>query len=101
NAGLKPHEIQYVEAHGTGTPLGDPIEVRALSAVLSEGRDAHSPFWLGSVKTNICHAASAAGVAGLIKTVLALHYEEIPPHLHLQSPSSRIDWANVPAIIPT
>ena len=68
NAGVKPDEIQYVEAHGTGTSLGDPIEVRALASVLSEGRDVHSPFWIGSVKTNIGHTESAAGVASLIKT---------------------------------
>ncbi|WKZ47475.1 MAG: type I polyketide synthase [Anaerolineales bacterium] len=101
NAGVQPAQVQYIEAHGTGTALGDPIEVRALAAVLKEGRPVHSKFWLGSVKTNIGHAESASGVAGLIKTVLALQHEEIPPHLHLQTPSPFIDWENVPAIIST
>jgi acyl transferase domain-containing protein len=101
NAGVEPSQVQYVEAHGTGTSLGDPIEVRALAAVLSEGRPPQSPFWLGSVKTNIGHAESASGVAGIIKTALALEQEEIPPHLHLQTPTPLIDWANVPARIPT
>ncbi len=100
NAGVQPDQIQYVEAHGTGTSLGDPIEVRALASVLAEGRDAHSPFWLGSVKTNIGHAESAAGVASLIKTVLALHHQVIPPHLHFKSPTPLIDWDKVPAVIP-
>ncbi len=101
NGNVKPGEIQYVEAHGTGTSLGDPIEVRALTSVLSEGRDAHTPFWLGSVKTNIGHAESAAGIAGLIKTVLALHHGVIPPHLHFQTPTPMIDWDKTPAAIPT
>ena len=101
NAGVQPAQVQYIEAHGTGTSLGDPIEVRALAAALKDGRPAHSKFWLGSVKTNIGHAESASGVAGLIKTVLALHHEEIPPHLHFRTPSPLIDWENVPAIVPT
>lgn len=101
NAGVKPGEIQYVEAHGTGTSLGDPIEIRALTSVLSEGRDLQSPFRLGSVKTNIGHTESAAGIAGLIKTVLSLHYGIIPPHLHFQTPTPMIDWGRTPAVIPT
>lgn len=101
NAGVQPAQVQYIEAHGTGTSLGDPIEVRALASALKEGRPAHSKFWLGSVKTNIGHAESASGVAGVIKTVLALQHEEIPPHLHFQTPSPMIDWQNVPAIVPT
>jgi acyl transferase domain-containing protein len=101
NAGVEPAKVQYVEAHGTGTSLGDPIEVRALASVFSEGRSTQSPFWLGSVKTNIGHAESASGVAGLIKTVLALHHEEIPPHLHFETPTSFIDWEKVPVVIPT
>lgn len=101
NGNVKPHEVQYVEAHGTGTSLGDPIEVRALTSVLSEGRDAHTPFWLGSVKTNIGHSESAAGIAGLIKTVLALHHGLIPPHLHFQAPTPMIDWDKTPVAVPT
>jgi acyl transferase domain-containing protein/SAM-dependent methyltransferase len=84
-AGIAPDQISYVEAHGTGTPLGDPIEVEALRAALTSGRSRGSPCALGSVKTNLGHLEAAAGIAGLIKVVLALHYEAIPPHLHLES----------------
>jgi len=100
-AGVPPASVGYVEAHGTGTPLGDPIEVRALAAVLREGRPASSPFLLGSVKTNIGHLESAAGIAGLIKVILALYHEAIPAHLHLQTPTAHVDWSDVPARIPT
>ncbi|MEM7119284.1 MAG: beta-ketoacyl synthase N-terminal-like domain-containing protein, partial [Chloroflexota bacterium] len=80
NASLQPSDISYIEAHGTGTPLGDPIEVQSLRAVLDDERD--HPIHLGSVKTNIGHLESAAGIAGLIKTVLALQHQTIPAHLH-------------------
>jgi acyl transferase domain-containing protein/SAM-dependent methyltransferase/aryl carrier-like protein len=95
-AGLKGTEIGYVEAHGTGTPLGDPIEFRALGRALGEGRDPSDPLLIGSVKTNIGHLEAAAGVAGLIKIVLALQNEEIPPHLNFEVPSPHIDWADFP-----
>ncbi|MFF3205556.1 beta-ketoacyl synthase N-terminal-like domain-containing protein [Streptomyces sp. NPDC002962] len=81
-AGLAPARIDYVEAHGTGTPLGDPIEAGALGTVLGPGRDPDQPLLLGSVKGNLGHLESAAGVAGLVKTVLALHHDRIPPSLH-------------------
>jgi acyl transferase domain-containing protein len=74
-SGVKPSEIDYVEAHGTGTPLGDPIELRALGDVLGEGRPADRPVVVGSVKTNLGHLEISAGIAGLIKTVLALQHE--------------------------
>ncbi len=99
-AGVAPAEVAYVEAHGTGTPLGDPIEVRALSAVLGQGRDPDDRVLLGSVKTNIGHLEAAAGVAGLIKVVLAMQHGEIPPHLHFKEPSPHISWSELPVEVP-
>jgi len=96
-----PAEISYVEAHGTGTSLGDPIEIEALAAVLGEGRAAEQPLAVASVKTNIGHLESAAGIAGLIKVVLAMQHRELPPHLHLQKRSPQIPWPNFPIQIPT
>lgn len=101
NAGVQPAEISYVEAHGTGTPLGDPIEVRSLKAVLMQGRQSDQPCWIGSVKTNIGHLESAAGIAGLIKVVLCLQHREIPPNLHLQQLNPYIRIQNTPLSIPT
>ncbi|MET0647638.1 MAG: amino acid adenylation domain-containing protein [Pyrinomonadaceae bacterium] len=92
--GLAPAEVDYVEAHGTGTALGDPIEVRALAAVYGGGR--RGKLRIGSVKTNIGHAESAAGVAGVIKVILALRHDEIPAHLHFNNPSPLIPWADIP-----
>ncbi|MCQ3938431.1 MAG: non-ribosomal peptide synthetase [Chloroflexi bacterium] len=83
DAQVTPHQIGYVEAHGTGTPLGDPIEIASLRAVLDDG-ESNGRVLVGSVKTNIGHLESAAGIAGLIKTVLALQHEAIPPHLHVR-----------------
>ncbi|MFN8433384.1 MAG: amino acid adenylation domain-containing protein [Anaerolineales bacterium] len=83
NAQVEPHQIGYVEAHGTGTPLGDPIEMASLHAVLDNGQT-NNRVLVGSVKTNIGHLESAAGIAGLIKSVLAMQNEAIPPHLHLK-----------------
>ncbi|MEV5437624.1 type I polyketide synthase [Streptomyces sp. NPDC052682] len=81
-SGLRPGLLDYVEAHGTGTPLGDPIEAGALEAVLGRDRDPDQPLLLGSVKGNLGHLESAAGAAGLVKTVLALHHDLLPPSLH-------------------
>lgn len=89
--GVDAGTVDYVEAHGTGTPLGDPIELTALDRVLGGGR-ADRPLLVGSVKTNIAHLEAAAGVAGLIKTVLALWHRRIPPHLHFDEPSPQVDW---------
>ncbi|MBI3243489.1 MAG: acyltransferase domain-containing protein [Chloroflexi bacterium] len=101
NSGVAPHEVSYAEAHGTGTSLGDPIEVRALGAVLGQGREAANPLMIGSVKTNVGHLEAAAGIAGLIKAVLALQHKEIPPHLHLKTLSPFIPWADLPITVPT
>ncbi|MEV0244529.1 beta-ketoacyl synthase N-terminal-like domain-containing protein [Streptomyces sp. NPDC050674] len=90
-AGLAAEHVDYVEAHGTGTPLGDPIEAGALGAVLGAGRDPDQPLLLGSAKGNLGHLESAAGVAGLVKTVLALHHDGIPASLHCEGGSSLTD----------
>ncbi|MCH8147569.1 MAG: SDR family NAD(P)-dependent oxidoreductase [Planctomycetes bacterium] len=100
DARIEPGQISYVETHGTGTPLGDPIEVHALGAVFGEGRDRDHALQIGSVKTNIGHLESAAGIAGLIKVVLALQHREIPPHLHLQAPNPHIPWDKLPIVVP-
>jgi amino acid adenylation domain-containing protein len=97
-AGLEPSQVGYIEAHGTGTALGDPIEMGALQAVFGHRA---TPLWIGSVKTNIGHAEGAAGIAGLIKAVLALRYGSIPPNLHFHSPSPYIDWSNPLLAVPT
>jgi acyl transferase domain-containing protein/acyl-CoA synthetase (AMP-forming)/AMP-acid ligase II/acyl carrier protein len=101
NAGVQPNEIGYVEAHGTGTSLGDPIEMNSLIAVLSEGRSTAQACRVGSVKTNIGHLEAAAGIAGLIKTVLSLQHREIPPHLHLQKLNPLIELEGTAFSVPT
>jgi len=101
NAKVEPKDIQYVETHGTGTPLGDPIEVLALSKVLSTGRTQDTPLHIGSVKTNFGHLEGAAGVASLMKVVLALQHQTIPPSLHFQTPNPYIPWQEIPVKVPT
>lgn len=101
NAKLDATDISYVEAHGTGTSLGDPIEVQALGNVLSEGRPTDKPLKIGSVKTNIGHLEATSGIAGMIKLVLSLQHQEIPPHLHLKKLSPHIPWENYPIQVPT
>ncbi|MDJ0795563.1 MAG: type I polyketide synthase [Calothrix sp. MO_167.B12] len=100
NADISPELIDYIEAHGTGTALGDPIEVQALGEVF-QARRADSPLAIGSIKTNIGHLEAAAGIAGLMKVVLSLQHQQIPPHLHLQEPNPRIAWEDIPVTIPT
>ncbi|MCA9970397.1 MAG: SDR family NAD(P)-dependent oxidoreductase, partial [Anaerolineales bacterium] len=95
-AGVAPGDVQYIEAHGTGTALGDPIEVGALGAVYGAARAADNRLLLGSVKTNIGHSENAAGIAGLIKVVLSLQNEQIPPHLHFRQPNPFIPWDELP-----
>lgn len=99
NARVRPEEISYVETHGTGTALGDPIEAHALAAVFGQGRGADNLLKIGSVKSNIGHLEAAAGVAGLIKTVLALQHEQIPGNLHFKSLNPQIDWGDCPMAI--
>ncbi|TSC24492.1 type I polyketide synthase [Corallococcus sp. Z5C101001] len=98
--GLTPQEIDYVEAHGTGTALGDPIEVGALGAVFGPGRTG-GPLLIGSAKTNLGHLEGAAGIAGIIKVVLALQHREHPPHLNFKNPSPHIPWERLPVEVPT
>ena len=100
-AKVEPSEVSYVEAHGTGTSLGDPIEVRALGTVFAEGHSPEHPLMIGSVKTNIGHLESAAGVSGLIKVVLQLQHQQIVPHLHLKHPTPHINWDELPVTVPT
>ncbi len=89
-------DVDYLEAHGTGTSLGDPIEVQAAAAVYGADRDPDRPLLIGSVKTNIGHLESAAGIAGLIKVVLSLQHGMLPQNLHFENPSPHIPWANLP-----
>ena len=100
-AGVSPGDIQYVEAHGTGTLLGDPIEVKALGAVLGLDRPPGRLCALGAVKTNIGHLEAAAGIAGLIKVALALKHREIPPNLHFVEPNPHIPFDELPLRVQT
>ena len=101
NAKVEPTQISYVEAHGTGTSLGDPIEVKSLGKVLGKNRSSEQPLMIGSVKTNIGHLEAAAGIASLIKVVLAMQHKEIPPHLHLNELNPHISLEDMVATIPT
>ncbi|MCP9793026.1 SDR family NAD(P)-dependent oxidoreductase [Vulcanococcus limneticus Candia 3F8] len=91
-AGIAPAATQYVEAHGTGTRQGDPIELRALGTVLGEGREESRPCRVGSVKTNLGHSETAAGITGLIKATLCVQHRQLPPSLHFRTPNPSIDF---------
>jgi phthiocerol/phenolphthiocerol synthesis type-I polyketide synthase B len=92
NAGMSPRDVDYVETHGTGTLLGDPIEARALGTVLGRGRPESSPLLIGAVKSNLGHLEAAAGIAGFIKTVLAVQHASIPKNLGFQTPNPHIPF---------
>src|SRR5262249_31223520 len=95
-AGVAPDTISFVECHGTGTNLGDPVEVLALTNAFRGAGDLKNFCALGAVKSNIGHLDAAAGVAGLIKTVLALEHKVLPPSLHFESPNPQIEFDNSP-----
>lgn len=100
-AQLQPQDIGYLEAHGTGTELGDPIELRAAASVYGVGREAGEHLWVGSGKTNMGHLEAAAGLAGLLRVVLAIRHATIPPNLHFRAPNPHLDWGTLPLRVPT
>lgn len=99
-AGVRPEDVDYVEAHGTATALGDPIEMHAIGATVGR-TDRATPLIVGSVKPNIGHTEGAAGIAGLIKTALAIERGVIPPNIHFETPSPHIDWHSMSTLVPT
>lgn len=101
DAGISPSSVGFVEAHGTGTAVGDPIEAHALAEALCVDRPADAPLPIGSVKTNLGHMETAAGVAGLVKALLVLERGQIPASLHFDEPSPHIDFEGLKLRVPT
>src|SRR5581483_126240 len=101
DGGIAAGDVELIEAHGTGTALGDPIELKALASVYCRERAKDRPLVVASVKTNIGHLESAAGVAGLIKVILSLQHGEIPRHLHFREGNQHFDWNAVPMVVPS
>ncbi|MGB9156676.1 MAG: type I polyketide synthase, partial [Chthoniobacterales bacterium] len=101
DAGIVPEAIGFVEAHGTGTAVGDPIEAHALAEALCGNRSADAPLPIGSIKTNLGHLETAAGIAGLLKAMLILKYGQIPPSLHFSTPNPHIDFEKLKLRVPT
>lgn len=99
DAGLTPADVQYVEAHGTGTPLGDPVEAGSINAVFGAAHSAEDPLYVGSLKSNLGHMEPAAGLGGVVKTILQLRARELFPHLY-DKPSARIPWRDYPFAVP-
>jgi acyl transferase domain-containing protein len=101
DAGITPEQIGFVEAHGTGTAVGDPIEAHALAEALCRNRSAASPLPIGSIKTNLGHLETAAGLAGLLKAMLVVKKGQIPPSLHFRNPNPHIDFERLRLRVPT
>ena len=100
DAGIDPSQIGFVEAHGTGTAVGDPIEAHALAEALCANRPADVPLPIGSIKTNLGHLETAAGIAGLVKAALVLKHGQIPASLHFEKPNPHIDFAALKLRVP-
>ena len=98
-AGIRADDISYVEAHATGTPVGDPIEIQGLNRAFRHWTSRRHFCAIGAVKTNIGHLSIAAGIAGLIKTALALQHRQIPPTLHFKKPNPEIDFEDSPFFV--
>jgi len=101
NANLSIKDIDYIEAHGTGTSLGDPIEVQAIGNLMKKAHSDDQLLLIGTAKTNVGHLEPAAGMAGLIKVILSLLHEKIPPSLHFNQPNPHIPWDELPIKVPT